>query len=305
VAALLLQRGCSVPPDPPKGYVLAKKGCLIDIEQAREHPQYMSGSRSTGDRLSCAVASRAMWSGSGGAKDHAGAYAMDLRACAVGMKHACVRLAQDALSDPAVVTDRPKLVATLHDVCEQDGWNNATEACVALANVEKPGEYASPRLCEAGGQLECVKKCEAKDWESCFDLYVSAHYRGFYQLFDSLSSRAWVLRGLIEEAKTDRYRDSQAKIDEAAADNYNKACIATVPSGCIHHARMRLEGRGTFRDPNGAAQALEEWCKKGEKMACAFLAHASASKKIPGGTLEAQRNMAEACKAGLKRACKP
>jgi hypothetical protein len=39
-------------------------------------------------------------------------------------------------------------------------------------------------------------------------------------------------------------------------------------------------------------------------MACAFLGHAAATKKIPGGMLEAQKRMGEACKAGLKRACK-
>jgi TPR repeat protein len=289
-----------VPPDPAKGYTLAKKGCAIDVAQAHEH---MPGS--IGDRLSCAVASRSMWWGLGGPRDRAGAYATDLRACAAGLRHACIRLAQDALSEPALVTDRIKLVATLHDVCEQQGWNNATEECIALANIEKPGEYASPRLCEAGGQLECAKKCEEKDWEQCFDLYVSAIYRGFYRLFDGLSPRAWVLRGLIEEAKTDHYRDSQGKIDEVAADNYGKACSATVPSGCVHHARMRLEGRGTFRDPAGAARALDEWCKKGEKMACAFLGHAAATKKIPGGVAEARTRMTEACKAGLKSACKP
>jgi hypothetical protein len=66
---------------------------------------------------------------------------------------------------------------------------------------------------------------------------------------------------------------------------------------------MRLEGRGQFRDPAGASKALEEWCTKGEKMACAFLAHAAATKKIPGGKEEAKKRMAEACKAGLTRAC--
>jgi hypothetical protein len=40
-------------------------------------------------------------------------------------------------------------------------------------------------------------------------------------------------------------------------------------------------------------------------MACAFLGHAAATKKIPGGVAEAQKRMAEACKAGLKLACKP
>lgn len=300
VSAFLLQRGCNVPPDLAKGYLLAKKGCALDIDQARKH---MIGS--VGDRMSCAVASNAMWSGSGGPRDRAAAYALDLRACAAGLPHACVRLAEDALSDPSLVTDRTKLVATLHDVCEQEGWNSSAEACVAVASIEKPGEYSSPRLCEAGGQLECVKKCEEKDWEPCFDLSVSALYRGFFRRFDALSPRAWVIRGLTEEAKTDRYRDSQGKIDETAADDYSKACTAAVPSGCIHHARMRLEGRGTFRDPAGAAQALDEWCKKGEKMACAFLGHAAATKKIPGGVAEARARMAEACKAGLKSACKP
>jgi TPR repeat protein len=260
---------------------------------------------SIGDRLSCAVASRSMWWGLGGSRDHAKAYAMDLRACAAGLPHACIRLAQDALSEPALVTDRGRLVATLHDVCEQRGWNTAVEECIALANIEKPGEYVSPRLCEAGGQLECIKKCENSEWEPCLSLHVSAIYRGFFRLFDVLSPRAWVVRGLIEEAKTDHYRDSQARIDEAAAENYRKACSATVPSGCVHHARMRLEGRGTLRDAAGAAKALQEWCKKGEKMACAFLGHAAATKKIPGGTIEAQKRMAEACKAGLKSACKP
>lgn len=303
VAAFLLQRGCSVPADPAKGYALAKKGCAIDIDQAYE-PDRMTGSIQ--DRLSCAVASRSMWWGLGGARDRAGAYALDLRACAEGLRHgACVRLAQDALSEPALVTDRTKLVATLHDVCEQEGWNIAREECIALANIEKPGEYTSPRLCDAGGQLECAQKCEEKDWEPCMDLYISAHYKGLYRRFDGLSPRAWVMRGLIEEAKTDHYRDSQAKLDENAADNYSKACTATVASGCIHHARMRLEGRGTFRDPAGAAKALEEWCKKGEKMACAFLGHAAATKKIPGGVPEAKKRMDEACKAGFKRACKP
>jgi outer membrane protein OmpA-like peptidoglycan-associated protein len=299
VSAFLLQRGCSVPPDPAAGYALAKKGCAIDIDQARKR---MPGSIE--NRLSCAVASRSMWWGLGGSRDRAGAYAMDLRACAAGIPHACVRLAQDALSDPALVTDRIKLVSTLHDVCEEQGWNIATDECIALANIEKPGEYSSPRLCAAGGQLECAKKCSESDWEPCFELYVSAAYRGFYRRFDTLSPRAWVIRGLVEEAKTDRYRDSQGKIDVAAIDNYGKACTAAVPSGCIHHARMRLEGRGTFRDPGGAARALGEWCAKGEKMACAFLGHAAASKKIPGGLLESRARMAEACKAGLKSACK-
>src|SRR4029079_14867423 len=100
-------------------------------------------------------------------------------------------------------------------------------------------------------------------------------------------------------------RDSQARIDEAAADHYGKACRAAVPSGCIHHARMRLEGRGTLRDAANAARALDEWCTKGEKMACAFLGHAAATKKIPGGVPEAQKRMAEACKACIKSACKP
>jgi len=300
VAAFLLQRGCTVPPDPAKGYALAKKGCALDIEQAHKR---MPGS--IGDRLSCSVASRAMWWGIGGQRDRAGAYALDLRACSVGLRHACVRLAEHALSEPSVVRDRTKLVSTLHDVCEQLGWTNAVEECIALAHVEKPGEYESPRLCEAGGQLECVKKCEEKDWETCFDLWVSARYRGFYRLFETLSPRAWVMRGLVEEAKTDRYKDSQGKIDEAAADYYAKACAAAVPSGCIHHARMRLEGRGTFRDPGGAAQALLEWCNEGEKMACALLGHAMATKKVPGGPAEAKTYMAEACKAGLERACKP
>jgi outer membrane protein OmpA-like peptidoglycan-associated protein/TPR repeat protein len=299
VAAFLLQRGCSVPPDPPKGYALAKKGCTIDLDQAREH---MVGS--IADRLSCAVASRSMWWGLGGPRDRAGAYSMDLRACAEGLTHACIRLAQDALNEPALVTDRAKLVSTLHDACEQQGWKNASEECIALANIEKPGEYSSPRLCDAGGQLECVERCDHSDWEPCFGLYISAVYRGFFRLFDGLSPRAWVLRGLIEEAKTDHYRDSQARIDEAAADDYGKACSAAVPSGCVHHARMRLEGRGTLRDIPGAARALDEWCKKGEKMACAFLGHAAATKKIPGGVPEAQRRMADACKAGLKSACK-
>ncbi len=299
VAASLLQRGCSVPPDPAKGLALARKGCTLDLDQAH---QRMTGS--IGDRLSCGVASRSLWWGVGGSRDRAAAYALDQRACAAGLPHGCVRLAEDAMNEPALVTDRAKLVATLHDACEQEGWSNTREECVALANIEKPGEYASPRLCEAGGLLECVKKCEEKDWEPCMDLYISALYRGFYRRFDGLSPRGWVVRGLLEEAKADPYRDSQAKIDEAAADNYNKACIATVPSGCIHHARMRLEGRGVFRDPAGGARALEEWCAKGEKMACAFLGHAAATKKIPGGAPEAQKRMAEACKAGLKRACK-
>jgi outer membrane protein OmpA-like peptidoglycan-associated protein len=298
VAAFLLQRGCSVSPDPAKGYSLAKRGCSIDLDQADER---MAGSKS--DRLSCAVASRSLWWGLGGSRDRAAAYSIDQRACAAGLRHACIRLAQDALSEPALVTDRPKLVATLHDACEQQGWKNTTEECLALANVEKAGEYVSPRLCAAGGQLECAKSCENRDWEPCFDLYVSALYRGYFRLFDGLSPRAWVLRGLIEEAKVDRYRDSQAKIDEAAADDYGKGCTATVPSGCVHHARMRLEGRGTLRDVSGAASALDEWCEKGEKMACAFLGHATATKKLPGGPAEAQRRMAEACKAGLKSAC--
>ena len=241
----------------------------------------------------------------GGARDRAAAYALDMRACAAGLRHACVRLAQDALSEPALVTDRGKLVATLHDVCEQEGWKDTREECVALASIEKPGEYVSPRLCEAGGQLECIKKCEDKEWEPCMDLYISALYRGFYRRFDPLSPRAWVIRGLLEEARTDPYRDSQARIDEAAADYYSKGCAATVPSGCIHHARMRMAGRGAFRDPAGAAKALDEWCQKGEKMACALLGHAAATKKIPGGAAEAKKRMAEACKAGLQRACKP
>lgn len=300
VAAFLLQRGCSVPPDPAKGYALAKRGCGLDLEHAREHM-----TSSVSDRLSCAVASTALFWGMGGPKDRAAAYSFDLRACALGLRHGCVRLAQDALSEPALVADRTKLVSTLHDACEQAGWDKKREECNALANVEKAGEFPSPRLCEAGGQLECVKKCEARDWEPCMDLYVSALYRGFPRRFEPLSPRAWVVRGLLEETKTDRYRDSQAKIDEAAADYYGKACSATVPSGCIHHARMRLEGRGLFRDPVGASKALEEWCEKGEKMACAFLAHAAAAKKIPGGAPEAQKRLAEACKAGLKRACKP
>ncbi len=260
---------------------------------------------SIGDRLSCSVASRSLWWGFGGARDHAAAYALDERACAAGLPHACIRLAQDALSDPGLVTDRTRLVTTLHDVCEQEGWNDTREECMALASIEKPGEYQSPRLCEAGGQLECSKKCEERDWESCMDLSISALYRGFYRRFEALSPRAWILRGLLEEAKTERYRDSQAKLDEIAAEHYAKGCTATIPSGCIHHARMRLEGRGVFRDPPGAAKALEEWCAKGEKMACAFLGHAAATKKIPGGALESRRRMAEACKAGLKRACKP
>jgi outer membrane protein OmpA-like peptidoglycan-associated protein/TPR repeat protein len=300
VAAFLLQRGCSVSPDPPKGYALARKGCAIDLEQAHEH---MPGS--IGDRLSCAVASRSMWWGLGGPRDRAGAYALDLRACAAGLRHACIRLAQDALNEPDLVTDRPRLVATLHDVCEQHGWNNVVEECIAAASIERPGEYTSPRLCDAGGQLECAQRCEKSDWEPCFALHVSAVYRGFFRRFDGLSPRAWVLRGLIQEARTDPYRDSRAKIDEAAADAYSKACAATVPSGCVHHARMRLEGRGTLRDPAGAATALDEWCTRGEKMACAFLGHAAATRKIPGGVAEAQRRMAQACKAGLKSACKP
>jgi outer membrane protein OmpA-like peptidoglycan-associated protein/TPR repeat protein len=299
VTAFLLQRGCSVPPEPAKGHAFAKRGCAIDLDQAHEH---MTGS--IGDRLSCTVASRSLWWGMGGSRDRAAAYALDQRACAAGLPHACIRLAQNALSEPALVTDRTKLVATLHDACEQDGWSNTREECIALANIEKPGEYSSPRMCDAGGLLECTKKCEEKDWEPCMDLYISALYRGFHRRIDGLSPRGWVLRGLLEEAKTDPYRDSQAKIDEAATDNYGKACTATVPSGCIHHARMRLEGRGVFRDPAGAAAALEEWCNKGEKMACAFLGHAAATKKIPGGKAEAQKRMAEACKAGLKRACK-
>lgn len=299
-AAFLLQRGCSVPPDPAKGHALAKKGCALDIEQARVHM-----TSSVGDRLSCTVASQSLWWGMGAPRDHAAAYALDLRACAAGLRHACVRLAQATLSEPALVTDRPKLVATLHDACEQEGWDDKSEECVALANIEKPGEYVSPRLCDAGGQLECIKKCGAQEWEPCMDLYISALYRGFYRRVDSLSPRGWVVRGLLEEGKTDRYRDSQAKLDEAAVDNYRKACTANVTSGCIHHARMRLEGRGMFRDPAGAAKALEEWCAKGEKMACAFLGHAAATKKIPGGKDEAQKRMSEACKAGLKRACKP
>ena len=113
------------------------------------------------------------------------------------------------------------------------------------------------------------------------------------------------MRGLLEEARTAQHRDSQARIDEAAAEQYSKACAAAVPSGCIHHARMRLEGRGTLRDTTGATEALDEWCAKGEKMACAFIGHAAATKKIPGGAAEAQRRMAEACKAGLRSACKP
>lgn len=300
VAAFLLQRGCSVPPEPAKGYALAKIGCSIDLDQAHEH---MRGS--IGDRLSCAVASRSLWWGMGGSRDRAAAYALDQRACAAGLPHACVRLAEDALSDPAVVTDRTKLVATLHDACEQEGWTNKREECIALANIEKAGEYSSPRLCAAGGLLECTKKCEEKDWEPCMDLSISALYRGLHYRFDGLSPRGWVLRGLLEEAKTDHYRDSQAKFDEAAADNYSKACTAAIPSGCIHHARMRLEGRGVFRDPTGAAKALDEWCNKGERMACAFLGHAAATKKISGGVAEARKRMAAACKAGLKRACKP
>jgi hypothetical protein len=289
-----------VAPDAAQGYALAKKGCTIDIDQGRENMV-----ASIGDRLSCAVASRSMWWGLGGQRDRAGAYAMDMRACAAGLRHACVRLAQDALSEPALVTDRPKLVATLHDSCEQQGWNNALEECIALANIEKPGEYTSPRLCEAGGEVECIQRCEKSDWEPCFSLYVSSLYRGFFRRFEAVSPRAWVLRGLLEEVKTDPYRDSQARIDEAAVDDYGKACAAAVPSGCVHHARMRLEGRGTLRDASGAAEALDEWCEKGEKMACAFLGHAAATKKIPGGMLEAQRRMAQACKAGLKSACKP
>jgi len=299
-AAFLLQRGCTVPPDPAKGNALAKKGCAIDIDQARNHM-----TASIGDRLSCAVASSSLWLGMGGPRERAAAYALDQRACAAGLPHACIRLAQGALSEPSLVTDRAKLVATLHDACEQEGWDGKREQCIALANVEKPGEYSSPRLCDAGGQLECNKKCEAGDWEPCMDLQISALYRGSYRRFDSLSPRGWVLRGLLEEARTDHYRDSQAKIDETAADHYSKACTATVPSGCIHHARMRIEGRGTFRDAAGGAQALAEWCAKGEKMACAFLGQATATKKIPGGVPEAQKRMAEACKAGLKRACKP
>ncbi|MBX3231964.1 MAG: OmpA family protein [Labilithrix sp.] len=298
-ASFLLQRGCNVPADPTKAYALAKKGCAIDVEHARERMP-----TSVGDRLSCGVASSSLWSGLGGPRDRAAAYALDQRACAAGLPRACVRLAEDALSEPSLVTDRDKLVATLHDACEQAGWEDQASECIALAHVEKPGEYQSPRLCEAGGQLECAKKCAESDWEPCMDLYISALYRGFHRRVDSLSPRGWTLRGLLEEAKTDRYRDSQAKLDEAAADHYSKACTANVPSGCIHHARMRLEGRGVFRDPSGAARALDEWCAKGEKMACAFLAHAAATKKIPGGQPEAQRRLSEACKAGLKRACK-
>jgi outer membrane protein OmpA-like peptidoglycan-associated protein len=298
VASFLLERGCSVPPDAGKGYELAKKGCAVDITHAREHM-----TSSIADRLSCNVASNSLWWGFGGAKDHAAAYAFDQRACAAGLRHACVRLAQDALSEPALVTDRAKLVATLHDACEQEGWDVKREECIALANIEKAGEYSSPRLCEAGGQLECIKRCDARDWEPCMDLYISALYRGCYRRVETLSPRGWVLRGLIEEAKTDHYKDSQAKLDEVASENYSKACSATVPSGCIHHARMRLEGRGQYRDPAGASKALEEWCTKGEKMACAFLAHAAATKKIPGGKEEAKKRMAEACKAGLTRAC--
>lgn len=298
VEAFLLQRGCSVQPDQAKGYALAKKGCADDLDHARDH---MGGS--LGDRLSCTVASSALWWGLGGAKDHAAAYAFDQRACSAGLRHACVRLAQDALSEPALVTDRNKLVATLHDACEQEGWDVKREECIALANVEKAGEYASPKMCEAGGQLECIKKCDGKEWEPCMDLYISALYRGFYRRVEPLSPRAWVIKGLQEEARTDHYKDSQAKIDEAAVELYNKACSATVPSGCIHHARMRLEGRGAFRDPAGASTALNEWCTKGEKMACAFLAHAAATKKIPGGKEEAKARMAAACKAGLQRAC--
>lgn len=299
VQAFLLERGCGVAPDPAKGYSIAKKGCALDIEQARVHM-----TSSLGDRQSCSVASTAMWLGLGGAKDHAGSYALDQRACAAGMPHACIRLAQAALSEPALVTDRPKLVATLHDACEQEGWDGKREECIALANVEKAGEYQSPRLCDAGGQLECAKRCDERDWEPCFALYVSALYRGFYRRFDGLSPRAAVLKGLRAETQVDKYKDSQAKLDEQAAENYSKACTATIPSGCIHHARMRLEGRGVFRDPAGAALALDEWCDKGEKMACALLAHAIATKKVPGGPAEAKARMADACKAGLKRACK-
>jgi outer membrane protein OmpA-like peptidoglycan-associated protein/TPR repeat protein len=298
VEGFLLERGCSVPPDASKGFAFAKKGCAVDIEHAREHG-------SIADRLSCEVASSAMWWGFGGAKDHASAYSFDQRACASGLPHACLRLGQDALSEPALVTDRPKLVATLHDACEQEGWDNKRESCIALSLIEKPGEYPSPKMCEAGGQLECFKMCETQNWEACMDLYISAIYKGFYRRFDSLAPRGMVIRGLIEEAKIDKYKDSQAKLDEVATEDYSKACSSTIPSGCINHARMRLEGRGTFRDPIGASKALDEWCVKGEKMACALLGHAAATKKIPGGPPEAQKRMAEACKAGLARACVP
>lgn len=298
VEAFLLERGCAVQPDPATGYTVAKKGCAIDIVQSHDRIG------STSDRLACSVASRAMWNGLGGTRDHAGAYALDLKACASGLPHACIRLAQDALSEPALVTDRPKLVGTLHDMCEQQGWTPGAEDCVAMANVEKPGEYTSPKLCDAGGEVECAQACQNRDWEPCFDLYVADLYRGYRHSFDGLSPRTMVLRGLVEEAKTDHYRDSQAKIDEAAAESYAKACTATVPSGCVHHARMRLEGRGTLRDIGGAGDALDEWCDQGEKMACALLGQAMVTKKLPGGALEGQKKLAAACTAGLKWACK-
>jgi outer membrane protein OmpA-like peptidoglycan-associated protein/TPR repeat protein len=314
--------GCGVSQDTAKGVAEAKRGCA------------------SGSWEACLNLGYALWEGRGAPPDHGAAFTSLSRACELTLAdpgwllhtEACDALAEAAGSEPALAGDKAKLKDLLLTACDWPDDDRKPCALTGVAALSIP-RYESPRACALGDYASCYANCKAFVYSShplpyaqipagtpngdvCLDLAQARAYgkssfggkphspgsytRGTYYPYVSAPAASW--DGVIEEGSL--IGKHGADYDARAFNRYREGCTAGYLPGCVNAERLRLEGRGTYRDEATALPVLAQACDKGVAIACALRADALLSGHGAGqSAAEGARLLERACKGGIKPAC--